>query len=604
MKKNSKTEAIIFVALSALIWIYLWLRAYYIPLVHDEAATFFHFIHPGDLLPFTAHLDANNHFLNSALAWVCYKSFGSSMLALRLPNLLFALVFFFYSYKISTQINSVVLRWFFIGTLFTASYFIEFFALSRGYGISMALMLGAIWNLILVYRDNKTRNYLATLVLLLFAVSANLTLLNTSIIINAILLLKIVENFRKQKWKNHIIKLLSILVFGVLPFVFFAIFSFKLRDSGSLYYGDNIGFWESTIRTLLKAFTAGNSLFSEIVLVWIFIFSIIVFIVDAFKRKLSETLKDFQIIFPVLLVGNLCAILILSVFFKVNYPEDRVALYLFPLLIGTIVFAFDKLKYRTFKIIGIISLLPLLFFPYQTLKNLNTTHSSFWKSERLPESFFKIVEQESIEEQNKPTIGGYLMRELCWNYWNYRNEGKNNSVQTSDYPGNIADFQISDKNKLNGFLGEYNIIETDAHSELSLLKRKKPLKKTKIASENNISSNGETNTEYFNFYETTDTLTGKRLLLSYDLSVFSKIEAFDAFVVITVFDKDRKTLQYISYSLYRAKTHWNGEKSNLKISLYVPELSKESHSFITYFWNVNKVPFEIKEGKVDVWELY
>lgn len=604
VSKFSKFEKIAFIVLSAFIWIYLWLRAYYIPLIHDEAATFFHYVHPENFLPFKAHLDANNHCLNSALAIVSYKIFGSSMLAIRLPNLLFALVFFFYTYKISTQIKSIILRWSFIITLLTASYFIEFFALARGYGISMALLLAVIWHLILVFKENKTINYFSTLILLALAMSANLTLMNIAIVINILLLIKAFEVLRNGRFKHIILRLLFIIIFGFLPIIFFAIFSFKLRESGALYYGDNLGFWESTIRTLTKAFTGGSYLFAEIVIVLLFIFSIVIFIIRIFRSRLAETFKDFRIIFPVLLIGNLCAIFILSLLYKVNYPEDRLALYLFPILIGTIVFAYDKLENPTIKVVVIISILPLLFLPIHLISNLNLTYSSFWKGERLPESFYEIVEKESLNKQIKPTIGGYLMRELCWNYWDFRNGGNLNKIQTSDFPGNSADFQISDENSLSKFLDNYNILETDNHSKLSILKRKKLLDKTMIYVVNKINTKGQTTEEYFGFLDiNADTLVGKRLLINYDFSLLSKIKAFNAFIVITVFDKDRNSLQYIYYSLYRAKTFWTGENSNLNICLYIPKLTKESHSLVTYIWNIDKLPFKIKNGKCEVFEL-
>jgi len=72
MKQNKLAESLLLKSLYGLIafaiGIYLILRAVFIPLVHDEAATFFHYIHSFDFVPFIAHWDANNHILNSALA--------------------------------------------------------------------------------------------------------------------------------------------------------------------------------------------------------------------------------------------------------------------------------------------------------------------------------------------------------------------------------------------------------------------------------------------------------------------------------------------------------------------------------------------------------
>lgn len=72
----SRIERIIYFILFILLWAYLWLRAIYVPLVHDEIATFYHYIQTGRFLPYLSHWDANNHFLNSALTWLSYSSSG------------------------------------------------------------------------------------------------------------------------------------------------------------------------------------------------------------------------------------------------------------------------------------------------------------------------------------------------------------------------------------------------------------------------------------------------------------------------------------------------------------------------------------------------
>ncbi|HNS46120.1 MAG TPA: hypothetical protein PKH94_02665, partial [Bacteroidales bacterium] len=70
LPRHAKWEKILFVAFGLLLWIYVWLRAIQVPLIYDEIATFFHYIHSSSFLPFRSHLDANNHLLNSALTWI------------------------------------------------------------------------------------------------------------------------------------------------------------------------------------------------------------------------------------------------------------------------------------------------------------------------------------------------------------------------------------------------------------------------------------------------------------------------------------------------------------------------------------------------------
>jgi hypothetical protein len=61
-----------------LIWLYLWLRAFYVPLIYDEIATFYGYVHVGKFIPFYAHWDANNHIINSLLSSILFIKFQKS----------------------------------------------------------------------------------------------------------------------------------------------------------------------------------------------------------------------------------------------------------------------------------------------------------------------------------------------------------------------------------------------------------------------------------------------------------------------------------------------------------------------------------------------
>jgi hypothetical protein len=89
------------IGLTALIGVYIMVRAALVPITYDEAATFFHYVHHGKFLPGDAHWDANNHILNSALTIVSNRFFGDGEFALRLPNVLAGLLFLFCSLRLS-----------------------------------------------------------------------------------------------------------------------------------------------------------------------------------------------------------------------------------------------------------------------------------------------------------------------------------------------------------------------------------------------------------------------------------------------------------------------------------------------------------------------
>src|SRR6478672_7236487 len=100
-RQQEKRYTFFYSILSAILFFIVALRCWLVPFAHDEVATFFFYIQPGDFLPFSSHPDANGHFLTSATGWLCFKAFGSSPFALRLPSLFAFLVLCYAVYKIT-----------------------------------------------------------------------------------------------------------------------------------------------------------------------------------------------------------------------------------------------------------------------------------------------------------------------------------------------------------------------------------------------------------------------------------------------------------------------------------------------------------------------
>src|SRR5688572_17089800 len=156
MKSNLYIRNIYF--LSALgLFVYLILRAIYVPPVHDEAATFIHYIQRNEWMPYKAHWDANNHILNSFLSGLFFKVFGFGFLQLRLASLLFFPLYAIYVYRIGGFLKSNIVKiGFYLGMLGVHS-LMEYFAYSRGYGMSMALLMAAIFYMLQYFRNFELR---------------------------------------------------------------------------------------------------------------------------------------------------------------------------------------------------------------------------------------------------------------------------------------------------------------------------------------------------------------------------------------------------------------------------------------------------------------
>ena len=96
---NSKCITLIGAVVAMLAYIYVVLRGYFVPPFCDEIITFFDYVRTGDMHPFYAKLDANNHVLNSAISRVFYLLFGGEIFVLRLANLLAFGGYLFYLFR-------------------------------------------------------------------------------------------------------------------------------------------------------------------------------------------------------------------------------------------------------------------------------------------------------------------------------------------------------------------------------------------------------------------------------------------------------------------------------------------------------------------------
>lgn len=601
---NSKTEQRFFFIFFILLWIYLWLRAVYIPFSHDEVATFFHYIHSERFIPFlNAHWYANNHVLNTILAFVFYKIFGASELVLRLPNLLFFAVFFFYTYKTAQKIKTGIWRWLFVIVLCLSHYFVEFFALCRGYGIAMASMVAAAYYLMKAVESNNSKYYAFTLLFALSASLANLTLINSMSLIIFLLAVNTILNFRKTETKKTIIQGVSLLLFGIIPLVLLAIFALELQTRGLLDVGTQDGFWQVTLKSNTKVFTGSDNPIIAWYVVLVFTLCCLFFLHLLSKKRTLKFFYNSRFVFFYLLLGNLFITLFLGTFLHVNYPEDRAAMYFFPLLIGSFCFlADDNSEFINSKIVGSLAA-PLLLLPVHFFFNMNLAYTSFWKDLRIPYRYYDKIKENSTDLNRLPVIGGYRMRGFAWTFINFRKGKDMNQVQSSGYPDVDADFQFALINDRSDWLQHYDSLDYDPYSEIWLLKKKVPLSLELFETSSPVSSDNRTTNEFLNFYEVSaDSLIGKSLLITCDLSFTSFCNPFVGRIVASVNNEKGETLRYEFLQLDYYHIEWNGEPHNINHSLVIHELPEDAQRIVVYYWNILGMEYSIKDAicKVEV----
>ncbi len=591
---------------SLLLFIYLVLRAYFVPFLHDEIMTYWFYINPGRYFPFLYKINvdaANNHVLNSFLTQLFYKLFGFEPFVLRMANLMFIPLYCYFAYKIAHQLkNKYLAMLFFLCLLFVHS-IVEFMALSRGYGMSFALMLAALWFFIKFLKSVNPKNIFFSLGFLQLSIAANLSLMNSCIIITALMLINIF--ITTDKLSKKILNTFVVLLTGILPLLFFIKYSFALQRGGALYYGTHDGFWSQSVTTLITALFQ-NKLAIIRPLVFIY-FVLIVFIMFRFvaKRLNFKIFRQSSMLFPLLLIGNIIAVLLLDYFFNVNFPEDRSGFYFYYFFIASLFFLIDKLaeEYNYRKTVFI--LLPLVLIPLHFAMASNFTHIAVYKEDRVPYRFYNKIKEKSENMAEVASLGSYFGRTLVLAYQNYINKANVGKSHDSDYPSLIPDFQVVKTEDFPIWNLYYNSIDYDKVSGYRLLERKEKLCRKLIFEKQQISSKGKISDEYFNLSEgNIDTLIDKPLFFEYDMDIESETAPFEAWVVVSVSDSAGNTKAYEYIPLNWIKPKWDNENKHFHNGQLVCNLPATSQKYVTYIWNINKVSYSISNAKLSVKQLY
>jgi len=396
---SAKQQKVLFIILATLSWIYLWLKAISAPLVFDEATSFFNYIYTGNFLPGQAFWSANNHLLNSALAWISYSLFGMEEWVLRLPNLLAFPVFAFFSFKLMQKLQSPSLGLLAILLLISNHYLLEFFAFARGYGLMMAAILASIWYLNQSWQRPTTKNLIKLWLSLSLGILSNvswLPLMGLIVLATGWLLIK----------KRRFLPLPLFL----LPVLYALWNAWQLKTHHQLYYGGEQGFISDSLESLVaSAFGPSAKLDLLLSAGALFVLSLAIILFQ--KRTHQQAWQPLSFGF---------AFIAITLFYPIGhwliglkFPFDRALIYW--LLFGQIAFIvlIDYLQTGKTKS-TLLFLLWTLAFPIAYLHQFDLKAASFqsWHKEQIPESYYHQAEADKVQ-----SIGGSYLLAPQWYYY-------------------------------------------------------------------------------------------------------------------------------------------------------------------------------------------
>ncbi|MCB0396922.1 MAG: hypothetical protein KDD36_09725 [Flavobacteriales bacterium] len=602
--KSSVAEKAILVY-GAVLFLYLLVRSVATPPFYDESTTFFMYVQSGEFQPFYAHLNTNNHVLNSLLTRISYLIFGPEIWALRLPNVLSFLVYFYFLRKIATYYmahrSSQLL---FIVAMVSSPYLLDFFQVSRGYGLSVALLTGAVYYLIGYCRKISTWSLIKGCLFASLALWANLSLMVTIMVwggLTAILLL-----FHMTAWSEYPEKGLNglfrkwlppiavLLLLFALPLVHAIRYSLALKESGSLYLGNDMGITYNMIFDFMSYVSFGRYEWGQLLF-------IIVLIATGFgmgyltiKKKWNAT----ALVMTALYGGSLVGIFAMKKVMNINYPVGRAALHYLPLVLLAFYTVIDRIPGLRFRR---LVWLPAGVLFIHLIFHLNFGHlHGIWKDDAVPEKFYDIIAAATSAGQTPPTVSTHTYTASTWNHYDYLHGGKLNSAQSEGYPSRAADWLITDPCVDGRSLHDYDTVAFRSATGIALMRPKhRPDRKLWA----NLSVEGRIdNSEYFNVAESVlDSSTGSSILVDMIVNLHADLNSQDVWLAVAVFDEDKQQqIRNIAVPLNRIVPSIR-ESTTIRRAQFLDNLPAGRKKVVVYLWNQHQLTISLEPSTVSVY---
>ncbi len=593
--RNNKLR--IALTISVVMFVYVALRAAWVPFTFDEIYTFLFHVQVGDMQPFYARMDANNHVVNSLAAHLCYLALGKSTLALRLPNVLSFGLFVWYLIKSREFFKDQSLWLLFFASLVFCHFFIDFFNLCRGYGMSMAFMIGCIYHSLSFQKSEKTIQLAAACLLLSLSIWANLSLLVFAVAAAGILVaITASQLYNKFTWAKAGINSFIILLFLSVPFVYAIYYSLALKDAGALYFGSNVGFWHATIGSVNSFISEGQFWGKPFLYLALAAFAGS-WILKAFFRP-----KPAVLIANLLFAATIIGTILLHHILGVKYPLERAALHLIPLFFLALFLNFDGHVFKSRFALGIFPIMLCVHF----ISTANLSHSTRWKSEAVPHEFYRIMKDFKDQQGRIPLISAPVYQTNSLAFRDALDKTNLSPNILPAFPSNYADFIIHsptldrlDETELN--LSDYDTVCHRPEIPAVLLARtKKPIEE--LIFTGSIGSQISTN-EYIDLVNISVEPTGSARAYRMDVQCSAKaVHTPMKWWLCTRYDSKTEPLGFY-FSDFQIGADNLSEEQTIEISHLLEEEHDETYGLKVYIHNHWQKKIEVTGGTVSVYAL-
>lgn len=531
-----RAERLSFLAASALVFCYILVRAFTVPIVHDEAMTFFSFAERGSYLPFRSNWDAGNHVLSTALGWAGYRLFGLHAWALRLPSALAFLLYAAYAWKWGLRLHTPLVRRCLWAALLLMPFLLDFFSLFRGYGLAIAFWSMALYELCALLERPSTKGLVLTLIAMACATWCSLNLLALWLAMLAIT--AVLVPVRKQPFSRSVPRGLAWLLLGAAPFLFAAAFARALGARGALYYGNDLGVIRGSLASLAHLLLGSDRLLLPLLVVALAVGCTVV-AAWAFLRDRAGFGARAMVLTAALLWTDCLGRVVLHHWNGTLYPEDRTALHWVPLIVLLFAFATDRLSRWNAR--WQWSALLLLVLPVRAITTANLRTTMYWPEQAIPSSIFQAAEREQQGADRLLTIGAYHQMPACWGFGLRERGLALNAVDITAFPHGGEDLLLIDPQRMEPPTG-YRPVQLGESGRVDLLRKTTaPALQLMLDSTfNNAANDGE----YMELWHpAVQPLVGGAYLVQLDMSLHTDTAPFSGNLVVEV-DSAGEKLHY------------------------------------------------------------
>ena len=386
-------------------------RAFHLAITNDELQTLTCAHRPG-----YAHLiladdwSSQAQFLNSLLAKPCVNFLPlNETVASRLPSLVGLLLFLWGVWRIGTQFPTGLTRVLITLALLSNAYVLDYFGLSRGYGLALGftgLSLSYLMQASMVKSagDRSARRQAAAALWLAFGSAlSNMGFLYFYVAILAVIFW--------QSWRNHLRVNWSWWSSPVLLGIFYVPRVLMARSQNALYLGGDVGFIHDTVGSLVR-----STFYDLAIPTWLTgllsaALTVLVCLLACWSHR-----ERLHAAFALSVVTILVAALYITAHevWDVKYPMERAALFFLPLVIVNIgvVAASSRLKWLSLFLWGV-----LLTLTGIGLENVNLNHTLTWRTNADIPSVLLALQK--VHQQTGQRILLAMSDGTKWSAWYY-----------------------------------------------------------------------------------------------------------------------------------------------------------------------------------------